>query len=122
MSGLKFIFKTLSLLRTIIMLFIRSAPNCGFVRRNHQRRTRFKRLFRLCSLVLQHQYQAQNYQHYANLTRDLLQAEMHYELTIKNHQKLLQNHLGLGFVARINLSDSQQSENTINTIKYNTIY
>jgi hypothetical protein len=33
-----------------------------------------------------------------------------------------QNHLGEGFVARINLSDSQWSENTINTHKYNTIY
>jgi hypothetical protein len=49
MSRLRFIFRTLSLLRTIIMLFIRYAPNCGFVRRNHQRRTRLKRLFRLCS-------------------------------------------------------------------------
>jgi hypothetical protein len=52
MSGLRFVFKTLSLLRTIIMLFIRSAPNCGFVRRNHQRRTRLKRLFKLCSPLI----------------------------------------------------------------------
>jgi hypothetical protein len=35
---------------------------------------------------------------------------------------LWQNHLDEGFVARINLSDSQRSENTINTHKYNTIY
>jgi hypothetical protein len=34
---------------------------------------------------------------------------------------LWQNHLGSGFVARINLSDSRQSENTINTHKYNII-
>jgi hypothetical protein len=33
-----------------------------------------------------------------------------------------QNHLGKGSVARINLSDSRRSENTINTHKYNTIY
>jgi hypothetical protein len=52
MSGIRFAFKTLSLLRTIIMLFIRSAPNCGFVRRNHQRRTRLKRLFKLCSPLI----------------------------------------------------------------------
>jgi hypothetical protein len=32
------------------------------------------------------------------------------------------NHLGKGFIARINLSDSWRSENTINTHKYNTIY
>jgi hypothetical protein len=35
---------------------------------------------------------------------------------------LWQNHLGEGFVARINLSDSWRSENIINTHKYNTIY
>jgi hypothetical protein len=34
--------------------------------------------------VLQHQYRARNYQHYADLIRDLLQAEKHDELTIKN--------------------------------------
>jgi hypothetical protein len=53
MSGLRFIFRTLSILRTIIMLFIRSVPNCGFVRRNHQRRTRLKRHFKLCSLLIE---------------------------------------------------------------------
>jgi hypothetical protein len=51
MSELRFIFRTLSLLRTTIMLFIRFAPNCDFVRKNHQMRTRLKRLFRLCSLL-----------------------------------------------------------------------
>jgi hypothetical protein len=52
MSGLRFIFRILSLLKTTIMLFIRSAPNCDFVRKNHQKRTRLKRLFRLCSLLI----------------------------------------------------------------------
>jgi hypothetical protein len=52
MSELRFIFRTSSLLWTIIMLFIRSAPNCGFVRRNHQRRTGLKRLFKLCNLLI----------------------------------------------------------------------
>jgi hypothetical protein len=52
MSVLRFVFRTLSLLRTIIMLFIRYALNCGFVRRNHQRRIRLKRLFKLCSLLI----------------------------------------------------------------------
>jgi hypothetical protein len=37
--------------------------------------------------ILQHQYQAWNYQHYANLIRDLLQAKKHDELTIKNHHQ-----------------------------------
>jgi hypothetical protein len=47
-NGLRFVFRTLSLLRTTIMLFIRSAPNCVFVRNNHQKRTRLKKLFKLC--------------------------------------------------------------------------
>jgi hypothetical protein len=34
------------------MLFIRFAPNYDFMRKNHQRRTRLKRLFRLCSLLI----------------------------------------------------------------------
>jgi hypothetical protein len=52
MSRLRFIFRTLSLLRTTIMLFIRYVPNCDFVRKNHHRRTRLKRLFKLCSLLI----------------------------------------------------------------------
>jgi hypothetical protein len=35
--------------------------------------------------ILQHQYQARNYQNYADLIRDLLQVEKHDEHTIKNH-------------------------------------
>jgi hypothetical protein len=53
MSGLRFVFRTLHLLRTTIMLFIRFAPNYDFMRKNHQRRTRLKRLFRLCSLLIE---------------------------------------------------------------------
>jgi hypothetical protein len=52
MSGLRFIFRTLSLLRTIIMQFIRSALNCAFMRKNHQKRTRLKRLSKLCFLPI----------------------------------------------------------------------
>jgi hypothetical protein len=51
MSGFRFIFRILSLLRTTIMLFIRYAPNCDFVIKNHQR-TRLQRLFSLCSLLI----------------------------------------------------------------------
>jgi hypothetical protein len=52
MSGLRFVFRTLSLLRTTITLFIRFVPNCTFVRKNHQKRTRLKILFKLCSLLI----------------------------------------------------------------------
>jgi hypothetical protein len=52
MNGLRFVFSTLRLLRIIIMLFIRYVPNCDFVRKNHQKRTRLKRLFKLCFLLI----------------------------------------------------------------------
>jgi hypothetical protein len=37
--------------------------------------------------VLQHQYRAQNYQRYVDLIHDLVQAEKHDELTVKNHHQ-----------------------------------
>jgi hypothetical protein len=37
--------------------------------------------------VLKHQYHAQNYQHYSELIQDLLQAEKHDELTMRNHHQ-----------------------------------
>ena len=37
--------------------------------------------------VLQHQYRARNYQTYSELIHDLLQAEKHDELTMKNHKQ-----------------------------------
>jgi hypothetical protein len=38
-------------------------------------------------MILQHQYQAKNYQNYLDLTHDLLQAEKHDELTLRNHHQ-----------------------------------
>jgi hypothetical protein len=35
MNGFTFVFNILRLLKTIIMLFIRFVPNCGFVRKKH---------------------------------------------------------------------------------------
>jgi hypothetical protein len=35
--------------------------------------------------ILQHQYSVKNYQTYSNLVHDLLQAEKHDELTLRNH-------------------------------------
>jgi hypothetical protein len=40
-------------------------------------------------MILQHQYCTHNYQHYSELIRDLLQAEKHDELSIKNHHQCL---------------------------------
>jgi hypothetical protein len=75
MNGLRFVFRILSLLKIIIMLFIRFAPNYYFVRKNHQKRTRLKRLFKLCFLLID------------NVIHDLLQAENYGELNIKSHHQ-----------------------------------
>jgi hypothetical protein len=56
--------------------------------------------------VLQHQYRAQNYQHYADLIRDLLQAEKHDELTIKNHH---QRHVGAAPLPEIHHNEKKAS-------------
>jgi hypothetical protein len=37
--------------------------------------------------ILQHQYRAKNYQTYSDLIYDLLQAEKHDELTLRNHHQ-----------------------------------
>ena len=52
MIGFTYACKIINSFEIIIMLFIRFAPNCDFMRRNHQRRTRLKRPFRLCSHLI----------------------------------------------------------------------
>jgi hypothetical protein len=37
--------------------------------------------------ILQHQYRVKNYQNYSDLIHDLLQAEKHDELTLRNHHQ-----------------------------------
>jgi hypothetical protein len=37
--------------------------------------------------ILQHQYRVKNYQTYSDLVHDLLQAEKHDELTVRNHHQ-----------------------------------
>jgi hypothetical protein len=37
--------------------------------------------------ILQHQYRGKNYQTYSDLIHDLLQAEKHFELTLRNHHQ-----------------------------------
>jgi hypothetical protein len=37
--------------------------------------------------ILQHQYHDRNYQNYSDLIHDLLQAENHDELTLRNHHQ-----------------------------------
>jgi hypothetical protein len=38
-------------------------------------------------IILQHQYRVKNYQTYSDLIHDLLQAEKHDELTLRNHHQ-----------------------------------
>jgi hypothetical protein len=55
------------------------------MRKNIPNWIRLKRHFKVC--FLQHQYRAKNYQNYLDLIRDLLQAEKHDELTLRNHHQ-----------------------------------
>jgi hypothetical protein len=66
--------------------------------------------------VLQHQYQARNYQHYADLIRDLLQAEKHDELTIKNHH---QRRVGAATLLEIHHNKKKVSASKDSTPKKN---
>jgi dihydrofolate reductase len=61
--------------------------------------------------VLQHQYWARNYQHYADLIRDLLQAEKHDELTIMNHH---QHHVGDAPLPEIHPNEKKASSSKDN--------
>jgi hypothetical protein len=54
--------------------------------------------------VLQHQYRARNYQYYVDLICDLLQAEKHDKLTIKNHH---QRHVGTTFLPEIHHNEKK---------------
>jgi hypothetical protein len=51
--------------------------------------------------VLKHQYRARNYQHYSELIHDLLQAEKHDELTMRNHH---QRPIGMTPLPEVNYS------------------
>jgi hypothetical protein len=51
--------------------------------------------------VLNHQYRAQNYQHYVELIQDLLQTEKHDKLTMRNHH---QHPIGMAPLPEVNYS------------------
>jgi hypothetical protein len=51
--------------------------------------------------VLNHQYRAQNYQHYLELIQDLLQTEKHDKLTMRNHH---QRPIGMAPLPEVNYS------------------
>jgi hypothetical protein len=51
--------------------------------------------------VLKYQYRARNYQHYLELLQDLLQAEKHDELTMRNHHQRL---VGTAPLPKVNYS------------------
>jgi hypothetical protein len=64
--------------------------------------------------VLQHQYRTGNYQRYADLIRDLLQAEKHDELTIKNHH---QHCIGAPPLPEIHHNEKKPSSSKNNNLK-----
>jgi hypothetical protein len=61
MNGLRFVFRTLSLLRITIMLFIRSTPNCIFCEKEPTEEDKIEKTLQTMlpfNWALQHQYQA----------------------------------------------------------------
>jgi hypothetical protein len=66
--------------------------------------------------ILQHQYWARNYQNYVVLIRDLIQAEKHDELTIKNHH---QCHVGVAPLPEIHHNEKKASTSKDNNLKKN---
>jgi hypothetical protein len=67
--------------------------------------------------VLQHQYLTRNYQHYVDLIRDLLQAEKHDELTIKNHH---QHRVGAAPLPKIHHNEKKASAYKDSNLKKNS--
>jgi hypothetical protein len=66
--------------------------------------------------VLQHQYRARKYQHYADLIHHLLQAEKHDELTIKNYH---QHRVGVAPLPEIHHNEKKISVSKDSTLKKN---
>jgi hypothetical protein len=66
--------------------------------------------------VLQHQYWARNYQHYADLIRDLVQAKKHGELNIKNHH---QHRIGAAALPEIHHNEKKPNFSKDNNLKKN---
>jgi hypothetical protein len=57
MNGLRFVFRTLSLFRIIIMLFIRSVPNCNFCEKEPSQEDKIEKTLQIMlasDRVLQH--------------------------------------------------------------------
>jgi hypothetical protein len=119
MNGFRFIFRTLSLSRTIIMLFVRSAPNCIFCEKEPSKEDKIEMTLQTMlpsDWVLQHQYWAWNYQGYADLIHDLLQAEKYDGLTIKNHH---QRHVGAAPLPEIRHNENKLNFSKDNNLKKN---
>jgi hypothetical protein len=66
--------------------------------------------------VLQHQCQAQNYQHHRDLIHDLLQAEKHDELNIKNHHQYC---VGAAALPEIHHNEKKPNFSKENNLKEN---
>jgi hypothetical protein len=67
--------------------------------------------------VLKHQYRVWNYQHYSELIQDLLQAEMHDGLTMRNHH---QHPVGMAPLPEVNYS-SKGKEKMENAKPYKNV-
>jgi hypothetical protein len=89
MSGLRYVFRTISIEdynHAIYKVYVK----LRFCEKEPSEEDKIENALQTMlhsNQVLQYQYRTQNYQHYADLIRDLLQAEKHDELTIKNHHQ-----------------------------------
>jgi hypothetical protein len=66
--------------------------------------------------VLKHQYCTQNYQRYSKLIQDLLQAEKHDELTMRNYH---QRHVGMIPLPEVNYSSKGKEKVDDNKLSKN---
>jgi hypothetical protein len=72
------------------MLFIRFVLNYGFVEKEPSVEDKIEKTLTTIlpsGRILKLQYHARNYQLYSKLVQDLLQAERHDELTVRNHHQ-----------------------------------
>jgi hypothetical protein len=66
-----------------------------------------------CDLFFQHQYRTRNYQNYADLIYDLLQAEKHDEFTFKNHHQYCVGAAPLPEIHHIEKKPSSSKDNNL---------
>jgi hypothetical protein len=118
MTGFTWDSRIINLLKIIITQFIKYVLSCIFYEKESFEVDKIEKTLQTMlpsNRILQHQYRSRNYQHYSDLIRDLLQAEKHDELTLKNrHQRsvgtapLLEFHYNVKGKGKVDGSNNHQ--------------